>query len=428
MMDSTAFQVFAIIALILQLWLLILALFQPDLPYRIRKAPECRLDSEEFRRILEILCDSSMHPRNSLETLTNGEQFYEAELDAIRRAQRSINLEAYIFQRGEVTRRFVQALAERARAGVQVKVVIDAIGSFLTFESYFKELSSAGGQVAMYHPLRWHTWPRINNRTHRELLIIDGRIGFVGGAGFADHWRKRRRGKPRWRDSMFRVEGPAVARLQSTFAENWLEASGEVLSGDEHFPVDYGRPGCCAAMVVNSTPSAGSSTRARILFQTLIASSQSHIHITTPYFLPDRSAREEMVKAIRERGVKIRIITPGKKSDHLLTRRASRRLYGELLAAGAEIYEYEPSMMHAKVLIVDGMWGVVGSTNFDHRSFGLNDEVNLAACDQNFCSRLQRDFAHDLAQSHAVTYEDWRRRPIWERAHEWLGWPLERQQ
>ena len=233
-----------------------------------------------------------------------------------------------------VARRFVEALTERARAGVQVNIVLDAIGSFATWNSYFNELTDAGGRVFWYHPFKWYTLPRINNRTHRELFIIDGEVGFIGGAGVADHWLISKPDRPRWRDTMFRVEGVAVAGLQAAFAENWLEASGEILIGKEYFPFCESG-GTASALIVNSSPTAGMSTRARMLYQTLIASAQESIYITTPYFLPDRSARQEMVRAIRERGVEIKIITPGKQNDHLLTRRSSRRLYGELLRAGA---------------------------------------------------------------------------------------------
>jgi cardiolipin synthase A/B len=180
--------------------------------------------------------------------------------------------------------------------------------------------------------------------------------------------------------------------------------------------------------VINSSPSVGGSTRARMLFQALLAAAQKSICITTPYFLPDKSARDEMVRAIKDRGVEVKIVTPGKHSDHLLTRTSSRRLYGDLLRAGAQIYEYEPTMIHAKVMIVDGLWSVVGSTNFDNRSFGLNDEVNLAAFDGGLALRLEEDFARDLAHSRRITYEHWKRRSVFERAHEWLGWILERQQ
>ncbi|MDQ2946528.1 MAG: phospholipase D-like domain-containing protein, partial [Acidobacteriota bacterium] len=229
----------------------------------------------------------------------------------------------------------------------------------------------------------------------------------------------------RWRDTMFRVEGPAVAYLQSVFAENWLRASGEILVGDGYYHFDQAN-GPVRAMVVNSTPSAGS-TRARILYQVLIHAAQKSISITTPYFLPDRSAREEVIRAIRERGVEVRILTPGKHSDHLLTRSSSRRLYGDLLKAGARIYEYQPAMIHAKVMVIDDLWSVVGSTNFDHRSFQINDEVNLAGFCQELAARLMQDFENDLRHSVEVTYDKWRRRTFF-RFYEWAGGLLENQE
>jgi cardiolipin synthase len=289
-------------------------------------------------------------------------------------------------------------------------------------------LFAAGGDVRWYNRFRWYNVPRINNRTHRELLIIDGRLAFLGGAGIADHWWKSR-GKrhPRWRDSMFRVEGPAVPSLMAAFAENWLESSGELLIGAEYYPVCAKR-GNIASFIVNSSPSFGHGTPARALFQLLIASAARSIHVTTPYFLPDRGAIRELVRAMAERGVKVRILVPGKHSDHLLTRRSSRRIYGDLLRHGAEMYEYETSMMHTKCLVVDGVWSVVGSTNFDHRSFGINDEINLAAPDVELAARLEKDFQRDLAHAHRITYGKWRRRPLFERIHEWLGWILERQE
>ena len=235
-MDSTGFLVIAIIAITVQSFLLFLALFEPLLPYKIRKPPSVPLDSDDFLRMLEAIANAPIHLRSRIEVLTNGEVYYEAELAAIREARRSINIEAYIFQRGEVARRFVAALTERAQAGVRVNLVLDAFGSFTTWNSYFDELRTAGGRVEWYHPLRWYTWPRINNRTHRELIIIDGAIGFIGGAGVGDHWLMGKRGHPRWRDTMFRVEGEAVASLQATFAENWLESSGEILIGRDYFP------------------------------------------------------------------------------------------------------------------------------------------------------------------------------------------------
>jgi cardiolipin synthase len=306
-------------------------------------------------------------------------------------------------------------------------MVLDAIGCFATWESYFAELRAAGGRVCWYHPLRWRTLARFNNRTHREIIVVDGRVGFIGGAGFADHWYKDQGKNPRWRDTMFRIEGEMVMSIQAGFVENWLEASGEILTGRNYFPPNEIKDRM-EAIVVDSSPSTGGSTRARILYQTMLASAQKTVHITTPYFLPDRSARREMVRALRERKVEMKIIVPGKHSDHLLTRRSSRRLFGDLLEAGAKIYEYEKAMIHAKTMMIDDLWGVVGSTNFDNRSFGLNDEINLAARDSELAARLNEDFATDLAASQEVTYEQWKRRSIFERMHEWLGLLLERQQ
>jgi cardiolipin synthase A/B len=426
-MDSATFQVIAILAIAAQALLLFLALFEPTLRYRISQPPNEPLDSERFLNLLSTLADSAIHRHTSVEVLTNGEVFYEAELEAIRNAKHSINLEAYIFQRGEVTRRFIDALAERARAGVKVNLVLDAVGSFMTWNRYFKPLTEAGGRIAWYHGFKWHTLPRLNSRTHREILVIDCEVGFLGGAGFADHWLLPRKRRPRWRDTMFRIEGDAVASLQSTFVENWLEASGELLTGKEYFCFDK-RESDSVAIIIDSSVSSGQSTRARMLYQTLLAAAQERIELTTPYFLPDKGIRKELIRAMRDRGVKVKIICPGRHADHLLTRRSSRRLYGSLLRAGAEIYEYQPSMIHTKSLVIDGKWSVVGSTNLDHRSFSINDEVNLASNESKLAARLREDFARDLAVSKCVTYRAWKHRSLFERLHESLGRLLERQQ
>lgn len=425
-MHSTGFYVFALIVIAWQAFLLAMALFGPGLRYKIEKFEAPEIDSEKFLKTLETLTDAQMKHGSLLQVHTNGEHFYEAELQAIAKAQRSISLEAYIFQSGEVTRRFVAALAERARSGVQVNVTLDAIGSFSTGKSYFKELTDAGGKVGFYHPFSWKSIAQINNRTHRELLVVDGRTGFIGGAGIADHWLISKKNHHRWRDTMIQMEGAVACNLQATFAENWLESSGGVIFGEEHFPFCEST-GKSSAMVVNSAPSAGGSTRARLLFQALVAAAKDTICINTPYFLPERSLLNELVRAA-QRGVKVKIIVPGKKSDHMLTRSSSRRLFGSLLQAGAEIYEYLPTMIHAKILIVDGRWSVVGSTNFDNRSFGLNDEVNMAVCDPEFASRLTQDFSADLAASEPVTLHSWQRRSAFERCGELLGWVIQRQQ
>lgn len=404
----TAFIVIAAIAIGIQSFILFLAFFGPELPYRIQQAPEEPIDSQGFLSLIAVLTDSQTHKTNELEVLTNGDKFYEAELAAIRDAKYTINLEAYIFHRGEIGGRFIAALTERVQSGVLVKLIVDYLGSFSLLKRDFKDLIEAGGRVEWYHSLRPAMLPQINNRTHRELLIVDGKIGFIGGAGIADQWYKASKRNPRWRDTVIRVTGPAVASLQSAFAQNWLRVAGEILTAPAYFQFERGS-GNSVGMVVNSTPAAGS-TRARILFQALIASAREKIYISTPYFLPDRSAQRAIVRAVREQKVQVKILTPGRHADHVFTRESSRQLYGPLLKHGVEIYEYEPGMIHVKAMVVDGLWSVVGSTNFDHRSFELNDEVNLAVLDSAIAARISEDFDRDLESSKQITYEEWRER------------------
>jgi len=420
------FFVLSVLALAWQAFLLLMALFAPTMRYQVERFEVPAIDSEKFLRTLEALTDAQVNHHSDLKVLTNGEEFYQEELQAIRQATRSINLEAYIFQRGKLAQDFLAALAERARAGVKVNLVLDGLGSFSTSRSYCRELLSSGGKIQFYHPFSWRSVASINNRTHRELLVVDGLCGFIGGAGIADHWLMDKKNHRRWRDTVIRVEGDIVSNLQATFAENWLETSGEVIFGEEYFP-HLQAAGNAKAMVINSSPSAGGSTRARILIQALVSAARNKIRITTPYFLPDSSMVRELVRAA-QRGVQIEIVVPGRKSDHGLTRSSSRRLYGKLLRAGVRIYEYQPAMIHAKVLVIDGLWSVTGSTNFDNRSFGLNDEVNLAACDPQLADDLNHDFLADLAASKEVTLQDWKKRSLLEKLHEALGWALQRQQ
>jgi cardiolipin synthase len=417
----------AIVVLIFAIAWALIVLLQPGPKYRLSRPPDGSVDSQEFARLLESMTDTKLQRAASIDVLDNGEQFYEAELEAIRGAKRNINLEAYIFHRGEVAKRFINTLAERARAGVEVRLVVDAVGSFSTPKSYFKPLLDSGGRVEWYHALRWNNWTRVNNRTHREMLIVDGEVGFIGGAGINDQWLISKRNHPRWRDTVCRVHGEAVLGLQSVFLENWLNSSGEILSGAQFFPVPS-QDANAMTLVIDSTPSFGGSTRAHVLFQALLGSAKKSIFITTPYFLPDKSVRDEMLRAVKERGVTIKILTPGAKSDHAMTRNSSRAMYGELLKAGAEIYEYRPTMIHAKIMIVDGEWSVVGSTNLDNRSFGLNDEVNLAARSPGLALRLMQDLEHDLTQSDRISYEQWKNRPVFERVSEKIGWFLQRQE
>ena len=430
-MELSTFHLISIASVVLLAILLMLVLFEPSLPYRVN-ASRAALDSQEFLGYLSAIIDAPIRGHSSVEVLRTGDAIYEAEFAAIREAESSIHLEAFVFRRSRVADRMLTALIERARTGVRVRLVIDAIGSLPTSDNYFASLRDAGGEVFWYQPIRWYTLKRFNNRTHRELLIIDGKIGFVGGAGIADWWIARNRlGQP-WRDTMVRLTGDLVGGLQASFAENWLESSGNILSGEDCFTYCRATPsmpacGPVAGMVINSTPSAGRSTRARILFQILIASARRSIQISSPYFLPDRSLRAELSKAVA-RGIDVIVVTPGAYNNHPIARRASRRHYGELLKGGIQIYEYQPAMIHAKVLIVDGSWSVLGSTNFDSRSFGLNDEVNVAMLDSKLASQLQENFFEDLTQSRSITYEEWQKRSFTERCVALLGVTLERQQ
>ena len=364
---------------------------------RIDAAPRrlYSLQDPQFRRAINSLLGPPIVAGNKVDTLRNGDEIFPAMLAAIRSAQATIDFETYVYWSGQIGRDFADAIAERARAGIKVNVLLDWAGSQRMDKDVLETMKGAGARVELYHPLRWYTLARMNNRTHRKLLIVDGETGFIGGAGIADQWLYSTPSVPVWRDTVFCVEGEAVAGLISAFCENWLESSGEILSSSKQFgfrPTPEG----AESFVVSSTPHGGG-TQARILFQALINSARRTIRITTPYFLPDRSARQALIEAI-ERGVTVQILTAGPFIDHKIIRTLSHRSVSHLLQAGAEIYEYGPSMIHAKLMTVDGLWSVVGSTNFDHRSFALNDEVNLAVLDQELAATIESDFFDDLGE------------------------------
>jgi cardiolipin synthase A/B len=425
--NSGLLRIVAVIAIVAMGILVLAGLFAPGLRYSIVEPPAGPVDAPTFVNELESLVDSKLTRSNSIEVIPNGENFYKAEIDAMRQAQYSINVEAYIFHEGQITREVVDVLTERAEAGVHVNLVMDSVGSFSTRSTFFKSLKAAGGKVHFYHRLRLHNWFRANNRTHREITIVDGSVAFIGGAGFADWWAISKKDEPRWSDTMVRVQGDAVRALQGTFIENWLEASGEILAGPDYFPPLATGAGNITALVITSSPSTGGSTRSRILFQTLLAAAHKSIYITTPYFLPDESMRAEMVRA-RERGVAVNILVPGEKNDHALTYSSSRRAYGDLLKVGAIIHEYQPAMIHAKIAVIDGAWSVLGSANIDNRSFGINDEVNLAVLDPQVARTLTANFDDDVAHATRIDLQTWEARSIWERMVEWVGWVVERQQ
>jgi cardiolipin synthase len=404
-------------------WLVVVVLFTPHIPYHIERELDAR--DEHFVRVLESTCLVSLTTGNKVEVFTNGTAFYPAMLDAIRSARETINMECYIFKKGQIADAFMQALSERARAGVRVTLVMDAIGSFGAFRQAAGPLRAAGCRVEAYQTITWYRLGRLNNRTHRELLVVDGRVAFIGGAGVADWWATSTHGKPMWRDMMARVEGPVVSQIQGVAAENWLECCGEILTGPETYKVHEKADGV-SAFALKSSPS-DRATVSRVLFQTLIEGASASCRISTPYFLPDRAFREALIRTAR-RGVRISVIVPGPGTDQRWVRLASRRMFGRLLEAGIRIYEYEPGMTHVKVLVVDDLWCAIGTTNLDNRSFEHNDEVNLVVRNAGVAERLVRDSDDDLTRSRETTLDAWRHRPLWERLVGSVAWVLERQQ
>ncbi|MDQ3170166.1 MAG: phospholipase D-like domain-containing protein [Acidobacteriota bacterium] len=405
------------------LWLVLVFLFTPGIRYHLRT--RIALDAPEFLRTLVSTCQSAVHEGNRVEVLTNGAAFYPAMLEAIGRAERTISLECYIFEPGRVAAQFIDALGAQARRGVTVTVILDAIGSAGMRGPGLGALRDAGVRVEFYQRLRWYSLARFNNRTHRELLVIDGRVAFTGGAGIADWWSGDDHSQPAWRDTMVRVEGPVVAALQGVVAENWLECCGEILTGDEFFP-KLEPAGDVTAFVVKSSPS-DRATVSRVTFQMLIESARRDVLISTPYFLPDKALRVCLMDVAR-RGVRLGIVVPGAGTDQRWVRLASRRGYKGLLTAGVRIFEYRPAMTHCKMLLVDDSWAVVGTTNVDNRSFEHNDEVNLALCDNRLAARLRSDHERDVTDSDEITLERWVKRPWWEKVLGPVVWILERQQ
>ena len=415
--------IWALVGIVFAIWFVLVAFFTPRIDYRISAPP--RLDTDEFLHVVQATCQAAVLGGNRIEILSSGLRFYASMLDAIRAARISVNLEAYIFQPGEVAERFIDALVERARAGVEIRVVLDSIGSSRMGGRPVERLRRAGCDVRFYQSIDVYRLHRLNNRTHRELLVVDGSIAFTGGAGIADWWMKPGPRGPVWRDTMARLEGPIVTALQGVFAENWLEASGEILIDDRHWPRAHAVDST-EAMVVKSSPS-DRATVSRAVFQMLIEGAVREIAISTPYFLPDGSLRQSLTRAVR-RGVRVRVLVPGRHGDQRLVRLASRRMYRELLEAGIRLFEYRPSMMHVKALIVDNTWAIVGTTNIDNRSFEHNDEVNVAVRDGAIAKRLLQDFEADLAMSDEITALGWRGRPVMEKLVEPVCWILERQQ
>jgi cardiolipin synthase A/B len=376
------------------------------------------VDDPQFRREIGTLLGPALIGGNRVRNLENGDEIFPAMLAAVRDAKRSINLETYIYWSGDIGQKFAKALEERSRAGVKVHVLIDWAGSQRIEEAMLEEMRDAGIEIQLYHPLRWYNLGRFNNRTHRKLLVVDGRIGFTGGVGIADQWLGNAESKEHWRDSHYQVEGPVVAQMQAAFLDNWIKITGKVLQGEEYFPALTSLAEADAQMFTSSPSGGGDSMQ--LMYLMSIAAAEDTIDLSAAYFVPDELTRQVMINAL-ERGVKIRIVVPGEHMDVELVRKASRAGWGELLAAGALIHEFEPTMFHCKMLIVDKVLVSVGSTNFDNRSFRLNDEANLNVYDREFAARVSAVFEGDLAKARKVTLQQWLQRPWHERALEHLA-------
>ena len=382
------------------------------------------LADSQFRREMSVMLGPSITAGNTVTALQNGAEIFPAMLTAIRSAKTSITFETYIYWSGEIGEAFTEALSERARAGIPVNVTVDWVGSVKMERELLARMEEAGVRVKRYRPLRWYSFRRLNNRTHRKLLVVDGRIGFTGGVGIADLWQGNAEDPDHWRETHFRVEGPVVAQFQAAFNDNWIKSTGDLLNGPGYFPA-LARSGELDAHLFIASPAGGSESM-HLMYLLALAASVKSIDLAAAYFVPDELAIEAFVAA-RKRGVKVRILLPGPWIDAEAVRLASKATWGVLLQAGVEIYVYQPTMLHTKLLIIDNEMVSVGSTNFDPRSFRLNDEANLNIYDTTFAAQMTTVFESDLKPTVKYTYEMWTRRPFREKLAEKLLRPIRSQ-
>jgi cardiolipin synthase A/B len=385
---------------------------------------EFSVDADEF---LETITGASGEPileGNRIDVLNNGDEFYPVMLEEIARAQVSVTIEAYIYWDGDIGRRFAEALAVKAREGIPVKILLDAVGSSSIGTEILDTLEKGGCQLAWYNRIRWYTLGQFNHRTHRKSLIIDGRVGFTGGAGIADVWVGHAESPQHWRDTQVRIEGPAVTPLQTGFAHNWLKTTGELLSGATYYP-EQERAGDLPVQTVMSSPETGASS-VRIMHYLPIVCARRSIYIANPYFVPDQTAIETLVEA-RQRGVDVRIMVAGRHNDTWLARKNSIRLYGPFLRAGIQILEYNKTFLHQKTMVVDGQWVSIGTTNFDNRSFAHNEETSVCVCNRELAGLMERTFRADMRACDRVELEAWQKRGLWTKSLEAIASLLEAQ-
>ncbi|MFN2316969.1 MAG: phosphatidylserine/phosphatidylglycerophosphate/cardiolipin synthase family protein [Gemmatimonadales bacterium] len=378
----------------------------------------------QFRLEMSVMVGPSITAANRVVALQNGDQIFPAMLAAIRSAEHSITFETYIYWSGQIGQEFSDALSERARAGVAVKVTIDWVGSSRMDRSLLEVMEQAGVEVKRFRPLHWYNLGRINNRTHRKLLVVDGKIGFTGGVGIADLWGGHAQDPEHWRDIHFQVDGPAVAQFQAAFNDNWIKMTGEVLHTAVYFP-PLAPTGTIEAQLFIASPAGGSESM-HLMYLLAIAAAEHTMDLAASYFVPDRLVTEAIVAAQR-RGVRVRLLLPGPHTDSDTVRISSKGGWGPLLEAGVEIHIYQPTMLHTKMLIIDKELVSVGSTNFDIRSFRLNDEANLNVYDRGFAQQMTAVFEADLLPSLPYTYPMWKARPLREKLAEKILMPIRSQ-
>ena len=418
LLDSRILLVFLAVIATLAVVLLVVNLMSGEKKIERHIERLYTIDDPRFGEELGVLLGPPFMAGNRARALQNGDQIFPAMLAAIRSAETSITFETYIYWSGEIGAEFAAALAERAQQGVKVHVLLDWVGSAKAERSLIDRMVGAGVQLHRFHPPHWSHLGRMNNRTHRKLLVADGRIAFTGGVGIAPAWTGHAQDPAHWRDAHFEVEGPVVAQMQAVFIDNWIKVSGEVLHGPAYFPA-LKPAGKAWAQIFSSSPSGGSESMQLMYLMSITAASRS-IDLSAAYFVPDELTSAALVAAMK-RGVKLRIVVPGEHIDSDLVRNASRSRWGPLLEAGAVIAEYASTMYHCKVLIVDDLLVSVGSTNFDNRSFRLNDEATLNILDAPFAAQQTATFEADLAVSKPLTHAQWQARPWTEKLREQLA-------
>jgi cardiolipin synthase len=393
----------------------LLALAQDQVTLKIRSAHAA--DDPQFPGYVAVLLGAEATGGNQYTVLTNGDQIFPAMLAAVNSARRRISFETYIFNKGSVGEQFTQAFEAAARRGVQVNLVVDAMGSNKIPKEWQDRLKAAGVKVGEFGQPKWYALEELNYRTHRKILVVDGRIGFTGGVGLDDQWLGHAQDKDHWRDTMVRIEGPVVRLMEGAFNENFIETMGPVtpvVDPPEQVPAGP----LDSAMVLRSSPSGGSNDLKR-LYLLAIAAARRTLDICSPYFVTDESS-EWALREARQRGVRVRILVEGDLTDAKPVKYASRQAYQRLMDSGIEIYEYQPTMMHTKTMVVDSAWSMFGSANFDNRSLELNDEMNVAVSDKVLAARLLQDFEQDLRVAHRLDPDQWRQRSALEKSREYF--------